>query len=285
LACFNSGYLLSVYGIRKLGKLLTKTDVMKFTFTLLLLATFISANCQKWKFNANYSLGMPQQEMGHNIQAVHSLQAGFMHQLPGRLNRLYIGIEGGIGGYADTRIDQTFQSGNAPAFEVPVNYFSNVANVDAQVRWELVGKDKMLIPYLQAKGGSYFFFSNIYIDDPNDPDGCHALQQKNIINDNTFYWSAGAGLQINVGLFSCEKEDRQKRTSLDISVNTVRGGSLDYINTKQLIDAQTITTSGKPLNVEFINASTQEIHQHTVAQVYTSPLRLFEIKAGVTVKL
>jgi hypothetical protein len=277
--------LLSVYGIRKLGKTLTKTDVMKFTFTLLLLAAFISASSQKWKLTANYSLGMPQQEMGHNIQAVHSLQAGFMYELPGCLNRLFIGVEGGVGGYADKRIDQTFQSGSDPAFEVPVSYFSNVANIDLQMRWDLAGKDKMLIPYLQAKGGNYTFFSNIYIEDPNDPDGCHALQQKNIINDNTMYWSAGAGLQINVGVFSCDKENRQKRTMLDFSVNTIRGGQISYINTKQLLDAQSVTTSGKPLSVEFINASTQEIHEHTVAQVYTSPLRLFEIKAGVTVKL
>ncbi len=31
---------------------------------------------------------------------------------------------------------------------------------------------------------------------------------------------------------------------------------------------------GKPLLVKFINVGTQDIHQHKVAQVYNSPLRI-----------
>jgi len=36
------------------------------------------------------------------------------------------------------------------------------------------------------------------------------------------------------------------------------------------------------LNVQFINASTQSIHEHKVAQVYTSPLKMLEFRAGIT---
>ena len=46
-----------------------------------------------------------------------------------------------------------------------------------------------------------------------------------------------------------------------------------------------LTPDEKPLNVQFINDSTQSIHEHTVAQVYTSPLRMLEFRAGITVKL
>ena len=73
---------------------------------------------------------------------------------------------------------------------------------------------------------------------------------------------------------------------IDISANTIHGGTISYINTKHLMDAQDIRTpEEKPLNVQFINASTQSIHEHTVAQVYTSPLRMLEFRAGITVKL
>ena len=37
-------------------------------------------------------------------------------------------------------------------------------------------------------------------------------------------------------------------------------------------------TNGKPLNVKFINATTQQIHEHQVAEVYNSPLRMLEFK-------
>jgi hypothetical protein len=123
-----------------------------------------------------------------------------------------------------------------------------------------------------------------YIGDPEDGGGCHALEQENIMNDKTMYWSAGGGLQINTGIFS--KKKHNARAMIDLSANTIRGGDISYINTKHLMDAPTTTDpDGKPLNVQFINATTQSIHEHKVAQVYTSPLRMLEFRAGVVFKL
>jgi len=98
------------------------------------------------------------------------------------------------------------------------------------------------------------------------------------------YWSAGGGLQINPTLFS--KNKRITKVMIDISANTIRGGEINYINTKHLMDAQSMNDpDGKPLEVKFINVSTQAIHEHTVAQVYTSPLRILEFRAGITLSL
>ena len=229
-------------------------------------------------------MGIPQQEMQKNIPAAHSLQLGIMHRLPGALKQLSIGVEAGIGTYASKRVEQTFQFNNNTAAVVPVDYTSNVFNANLYGRLNLLNEKKLVLPYIQAKGGLYNFFSTVYIEDPNDPNGCSALQQENIINDKTMYWSAGGGLQINTGVFG--KSKSRRNVMIDISVNTIRGGTIDYINTKRLMDVQDVsTTGGKPLNVNFINASTQEIHEHSVAQVYTSPLRMLEVRAGVTVNL
>lgn len=257
---------------------------MKFISTLLLTVLFLSANSQKWKITGNYSLGIPQQEMEKNIQPAHSLQTGVLYQLPGTLKQLSVGVELGIGSYASEQVEQTFQFSNNTASVVEVNYNSNTFNANVQARLNLLNSKNYIIPYINAKGGVYNFFSNIYVEDPRDADGCHALEQKNIINDKTMYWSAGGGLQINPSIFS--KNKRKGNILIDISANTIRGGTMDYINTKNLVDAQTVVDpGGKPLNVKFINASTQAIHEHTVAQVYTSPLRLLEFRAGVTVGL
>lgn len=204
--------------------------------------------------------------------------------MPGRLNLLSVGAELGFGMYASKRIEQTFQFDNSTTAIVPVNYSSNVFNANLQARLNLLSNKNLIVPYINAKGGLYNFFSNIYVEDPEDPNGCHALEQKNIINDKTMYWSAGGGLQIDPAIFS--KHKRPGRLLIDISANTIHGGTMDYINTKHLIDAQTVTDpEGKPLHVQFINASTQAIHEHTVAQVYTSALRMLEFRAGITVML
>ena len=256
---------------------------MKFISTLLLCFLFFSANSQQWKLTSSYSLGIPRQDMSKNIQPAHSLQAGVLYQLPGALKRLSAGLELGIGMYADKRIKQTFQFDNNTSAIVPVDYSSNVFNANLQGRLNLLSDKNYIIPYMNAKGGFYKFFSTVYIDDPNDPAGCHALDQETIMKDNTMYWSAGGGLEINPAIFS---KHRHSRVMIDINANTIHGGMISYINTKHLMDAQDINISGgKPLNVQFINATTQTIHEHTVAQVYTSSLCMLEFRAGITVML
>jgi len=256
---------------------------MKFISTLLLIILVSAANSQAWRISTNYSLGVPQQQMEKNIQPAHSLQGGILYQFK-HSKQLSAGIELGIGSYASKRIEQTFQFDNNTAAVVPVNYNSNTFNVNLQGRLNLLKDNYFVIPYVNAKAGLYNFFSTIYIDDPADAGGCHALEQKTIMNDKTLYWSAGGGLQIDPAIFS--KNKRRGNVLIDISANTIHGGTMDYINTKNLIDAQSVTDpAGKPLQVKFINASTQAIHEHTVAQVFTSSLRLLEFRAGVVVKL
>ena len=222
--------------------------------------------------------------MSKNIQPAHSMQTGVLYQLPGELKRLSVGLEFGIGIYAHETIDQTFQFDNNTSTVLPVDYSSNVFNANIQARFNLLSDKNFIIPYINAKGGLYNFYSSVYIGDPEDDGGCRALEQENIINDKTMYWSAGGGLQINPAIFS--KNKHAGRVIFDISANTIRGGTINYINTKHLMDPQnTSDPDGKPLDVRFINVSTQSIHEHTVAQVYTSPLRMLEFRAGVTIML
>ena len=244
---------------------------------------YFTASSQSLKLLGNYSLGLPQQDMGSNIQPVHSLHLGALYQLPGRLKNLAVGLEFGGGIYAYKKVDQTFNFDANTSTVVPVIYNSNVANFNLQTRYQLLDEsNSMIVPYITAKAGVYTFFSNITIEDPSDPDGCHPLDKKNLMKDRSLYWSAGAGFLINPTIFS--KNKKESPVMFDLSINTIRGGELDYINTKDLKDEQDLQ-NGKPLLAKFINVSTQDIHQHKVAQVYTSPLRILEIKAGVVFKL
>lgn len=76
---------------------------------------------------------------------------------------------------------------------------------------------------------------------------------------------------------------------IDISVSRNSGSNINYINTKKLYDAGDPATNPdngtKPLNVKFINATTQEIHEHQVAEVYNTPIRFLEFKITGVFKL
>ncbi len=256
---------------------------MKLTSTLLFTCLiYTTASSQQWQFTTNYSLGLPKGQMGRNIQAVHSLNAGLLYRFPAQLKNFSVGLELGIGSYARKQVEQTFQFDNMSSV-VPVNYNSNTFNASLQTRFNFWDENKSLVvPYVVAKGGLYNFYSNVVVEDPTHIDGCVALDRKNIINDKIFYWSAGGGLQIDPDIFS--KHRRAGNLKIDISAQTIRGGCIDYINTKHLMDAQEVPEpGGKQLTARFVNAGTNRIHEHSVAQVYNSPLRFFEIRAGITV--
>jgi hypothetical protein len=259
---------------------------MKIIATLFISCSlYFPASSQSFKFIGDYSLGLPQQQMGQNIQAVHSLHAGGLYQLPGQFKNLSVGLELGAGVYAHKEIEQTFNFDANTSTVVPVIYNSNVFNANLQTRYQFLDEKRyMIVPYINAKAGLYNFFSNVTIEDPADPGGCRALDKKSLINDKTFYWGAGAGVQINPSIFS--KHKKGGPVMFDISINTIRGGKLDYINTKHLKHEEDVPQmGGKPLMVKFINVGTQDIHEHMVAQVYTSALRIIELRAGLIVDL
>lgn len=217
--------------------------------------------------------------MASNIKPLHSLSTGLMYQLPGALKRIQAGIDVGWGSYANTRKEQTFNFGNGTSTVTWVNYSSNVLQASLTSR-VMILQDKKIMPYVSAEAGYTSFYSNIFIEDPHDPDGCKALDQRNLIKDGTVTTGYGGGIQLDFSLFS--DNTRKGRSYIDLSVNKISGNNINYINTKKLIDANNppTTTDGKPLSVKFINATTQQIHEHQVAEVYNTPLRLLEFKVS-----
>ena len=251
---------------------------MRHICTLFFMVLSFCAAAQ-FSVNAGYSFSLPQQKMADNINPLHSITGGIRFNLPGVLDRVQLGIDAGWGMYANTSKKQTFNFGNGTSTETWVIYSSNVVQGSFTGRVFFL-KDKNILPYASGKVGYTNFYSSIYIEDPEDPNGCKALDQDNLIKDGTIMTGLGAGLQVNWNIFG--RKSRKKDAFIDISVNNIRGGNMDYINTKKLIDANNPPTGadGKPLHVRFINATTQEIHEHQVAEVYTTPLRMLEFKVS-----
>ncbi len=250
-------------------------------FPALIISLFASAQFEAGGF---YSLSLPKQEMAENIQPLHSLSCSFLYYMPGSANRVAVGIEAGFGNYASVSKDQDLRFPDSSGITTTVNYRSNVVRVNLQTRVTLFSEAKVN-PYVNLKAGLASFFSDVTVEEPDDPDDCRPLNRKNIISDNTFYASYGGGVLVDLSLFSKKQEAR--RTFLDIAVNRVAGSSLDYINTKNIkdhvhSDPNNPPAPGKsePLNVRFVNVNTQAVHEHQVAEIYNSPLRMLDFRIG-----
>jgi hypothetical protein len=252
---------------------------MKYIYSLLLIFPGVSAFSQ-FNINVGYSLSAPQQQLRDNIKPLHSLSSGIMYQLPGPFSRVQAGIDFSLGTYANTRKKQTFNFGNGTSTKTWVDYSSNVVQASLAARFFIL-QNKKLMPYINGKAGYTSFFSDIKIEDPDDPGGCKPLQHRTLIKDGTISAGYGGGLQLDWSLFS--KKVKRNSQYLDISINQISGNNVEYINTKKLIDAANppTGTNGKPLNVQFINTTTQQIHEHEVAEVYNTPLRMLECKISM----
>ena len=252
-----------------------------FYLLTVFIATGICASAQV-EGGVSYSLSLPQHEMKQNIRPAHSMNIIFISQIK-KLSKLSWGIEAGFGQYASFTKDQDIRFPDGTGINTKVSYSSNVATAGLLTRFNLF-KEAKVNPYLAGKLGYASFFSKVIVDDPEDEDDCKPLDKKTPIHDHSFFASYGAGLQIDVS-----SKKKPKNAWINISVSQLHGTNLNYINVKDIKDhihndpntPMPPSDKSVPLSIRFVNVATQTIHEHQLAQVYTSPLRLLEMKIGV----
>lgn len=251
---------------------------MKRILLLSCLLLFSLSIFAQFELTGGYSAAIPQGKMKDYINVTHSFSFKGAYRLP--VNpKVWVGVDGTIGTYAQKTERQTYQFTNGAITETNVRFSSNVVNIHPVIGYDLV-KDGKIVPYVTAKVGATNFYSSIYIEDPHDADGCRPLQNRNVFGDVTFSYGAGAGFRLDgQQLF----KSRSNNWALDLSVNYLTGGTLDYINVRHLQD--NATPNPKEFKVQFVNVTTNEIHEHKVAQVYTSKLRQLDIRLSFVYRL
>jgi hypothetical protein len=121
----------------------------------------------------------------------------------------------------------------------------------------------------------------LLILDPDDNDSCEPVDTEILKRAGTLLYSAGGGIRID--LASMAKRGRPGKTFVDLSINTMQGGKVDYMNT----DAPDPTHShnsprANDVEAEFINTQTQVVHKHHVGYVYTSFVRATDFRLGLS---
>jgi hypothetical protein len=239
----------------------------------------------QFEANFSYSMAIPVKEMGHNINLTHSGVADIRYHFKKAAEKLWVGAQFGLGVYAITNQEQTYQFANGSTTQANVNFTSNVFNSHAIAGIDLVS-GKPITPYITAKGGFSKFYTRIYIPDPNDQDGCKPLESKSVYKDGT--WSAGAGAGVKISGSTIVKKGCSNNWWIDFSANYLTGGSVNYLNVTHLMDHNdntAPTADSKGYNVTFVNVTTNEIHQHQVAELLTSRINQIDLKLGLLFRL
>lgn len=223
-----------------------------------------------------YSLSVPLKEMGNNIQVTHSAVSDVRYRFKKVQNKFWAGIQLSFGNYASKTEKQHYEFRDGSITEADVTFTSNIFSAHLTGGYDFL-KDKAVIPYITAKLGISNFYSMVFIGDPNDNNGCKPLKQKNVFNDAAL--SAGGGIGIKINADKVFKATN-RTWWINFSVNYLTGGNLSYLNVKHLHHDSMMDPDSKPFLVQFVNISTNEIHEHSVAEVFKSRINMVDIKVG-----
>jgi hypothetical protein len=252
------------------------------------------------QFEARYSyvFNSPQNYMRSSLTNAHGFAMEYYKSVKNSNYFTGIGFQVGVYGYNSEPI--AFQTTDGGIVNTNLNITNSFNNWSIYHKYRFTQFEKngsRLIPFIEGKTGWSFFRTNLFIEDPNDIDNCAPLEQAIMQKDNTWNVYAGAGFDLKIShLRNPEKHTTCSCPKLyfSSSVGFHYGGKVSYMNVDRDGDntsgqhnhGTSISTDGEKeeFYTTWVNNQTQVEHQHHTGYLYTSPLRMLEIKAGFTLR-
>jgi hypothetical protein len=265
---------------------------MKKLLLLLSCATSFSYFAQSGSINSFINLDVPDKRVMPNMSNAYGvgmeLLIPVVKEKPFYLNLSYTGAY-----YAYKTVSATYYFTDGTETKTDVNYSSAINKflIGGTYRQNLGARFPVDL-YATAQCGMMVINNRIYIEDPKDAGGCKALENKNVFNRKGFLYSAGGGFQINTEIFG--NESKHGAQLIDVGCFFTGGPRMEYVNINQMKDESqgTSSHSGNPSGnsvrdyyASFVNVSTNSIHEHKIAEVYTTPLRFWTFRIGYVFQL
>jgi hypothetical protein len=244
---------------------------LKILFPALLISGVAFAQDVEFGSNLRFSQPVGSMKRDMNNAFGFTLEAAKKFKSP-----IAIGAEFGYQNYGGQTTRQTYTFDDGTKTETNVNVHNDILN------FHLTGKfffrnNKNISPYLSGKLGWSFFRTVLTIEDPEDETACHPLENDVLQNDNTYSIAAGAGVRIDFN--SIFRGMNQQRFYFDLSVHSIQGGRIKYMNVEH--DPSKQPTPDQDVMAKFINTQSQVIHEHHVGYIYTNVLNMMEYRLGV----
>jgi len=250
----------------------------------------LTSSAQKYDFGFHYSADVPlirsMPKMNINHGASFYLGYKIIDKAP-----LWINLDFSTGCYALKTRKENYYFTDGSQTTTDVQYSSNLHKFLFGFNYDIGKSTNLLSGYLTGQGGYAYMNSKIYIEDPNDPDGCKALEKKNTFTYGGGIYAVGAGVRVNLN----KKITNTRLWShfLDISCKYTAGGNFSYVNINHMeehdhamanANSSNQTRDTRDLTVKFVNVTTNSIHEHKVAEIYTSPFEMMNIKIGYIIR-
>jgi hypothetical protein len=228
------------------------------------------------EISGGYQLSLPQASMKNGWSSGHGINLAYYRHFA-HIEGFSVGMDVGLGNYAMKNEPQRYVFRDGSVTHTTATLSSSLVYGALSARYSPI-THKGFSPFVELQGGFFGMHSSIYIADPTDPLGCRALENRNILSSGTSFWSPGAGFKVQLG-----KPTKNEIHSLEFKARFIRGGNMEYANMNRLYHNHDQTAEPfdpnkgeSPLKVTFVNVTTNERHEHTVAELYEHPLRALQ---------
>lgn len=142
-----------------------------------------------------------------------------------------------------------------------ITYTSSIFNLTPGIGFAPL-RHKKVSPYVAVKGGYAKYKTRMALYDPEEDDGCHPLEEENILRDVTAVAVANGGVSVKVP--ACKKP-----FYFDLGANYITGGRAEYLRMNK-DENQPAAAEAAPHMVKFEHIQSGEVHEHSLGKVYTT---------------
>ncbi len=260
---------------------------MKIIITLCLLSCSVAFG-QRAQFGLYVPVDIPVKStmpyMGTNVGIGLSAAAKPVPTLP-----VYLELKGSIGSYYSRTLSQTYVFMDGSSTTTDVRFSSSMNKVLFGPKVVIGSEYRGFRMFLTPQIGYAFMRSRIYIEDPTDPDGCKALERRKTQRFSGMVYGGELGAELSLDrLFSGVHPENRHRVFFALSY--LRGvAPFEYVNVKYMKDephGMEMDGMNDPnddrtdIDATFINVSSQNTHEHKVAELYRTPLEFVGFKIG-----
>jgi hypothetical protein len=265
------------------------SSLLTFTFNSSLSVAQLYKN--EWRISSGigvpFKSEMPKMSIGYQYGMSYSFK-------PLKFVPIGLDFKTNFSTYSLKTIEQTFVFSDGSGTRTDVTYTSKFNHTLIGTKFLLGNDYKRINGFLTPQIGFGTMKSRISVADPQDEDDCEVLESERTHLDCGFVYGGEVG--VNVDLSVLAKNVEENKFFLTLSGSFLNSSSdFRYVNIKYMKDHEhALHTGGEMLPVtedgreditaQFINVSTNSIHEHKIAELYKTGLRMWQVSLGFTIR-
>ena len=243
---------------------------MKLSLLLLACSISIIAGAQKFSLNTRASMNTAAGEQVHKFKNAYGMGIGFELELKKASPlKLVVNVDAATNGIKSMPYEFEF---NNVLTKTTIEYSSNVLEFASGLRY-VFNESRKLKPYAGMSIGMLRYSTNYAIEDPENQDGCHAIESEKIHSDQSFIVKMEGGLRFASRWKACSN----RKILFDVGFSYKRGTASEYMRL-----GKAHIEEGTDYSVKF-QSSTNEVHEHAIGKIYKTPVNQVGFHFGLVI--